>query len=146
MSRHFFFFQMRLVFPLLPQMSHSIGGKQRKMNQHFCQRKGAYQVRSWPTQKSLMSHRKIQVARAKRWVPERGDDGWVEVACWHPWKGKRWQRASNTGATGKGVCLPKGVQAPARFRKSAMFEGGSSKVKGWFQFRFRHPLCSSNFR
>lgn len=47
------------------------------------------QVRSWPTQKPLMSHRKIQVARAKRWVPERDDDGWAQVACWHPWKGKR---------------------------------------------------------
>ena len=56
------------------------------------------------------------------------------------------ETASNTGATGKGVCPTEGVQALACFRKSAMFEGGSSKVKGWFQFHFLHPLCSSNFR
>lgn len=84
----FFFFQMQLVFPLLPQMSHSTGGKQRKVNAS-AGGKEHNQVRSWPTQKPLMSHRKIQVARAKRWVPERDDDGWAQVACWHPWKGKR---------------------------------------------------------
>ena len=71
MSRHIFFFRCSWSSYSSPRWVTQQEVSRGRWIDTSARGKEHNQVRSWPTQKPLMSHRKIQVARAKRWVPER---------------------------------------------------------------------------